>query len=1039
MADSAQIESLLRMLLNAMGAGMGGGPGSLPSDLNLANSALAQPSMLSGLLGGFLPSFKMQAPPTVLVSHFEEMQKRSSFRMRVNDFYTGYSPTAIKALEKLGVDRSTLVDANGQPTGLGRAISMGWNPTMGQMIGDPQVYKSQTAAMMKDVYQGVYFGRRGGAGGFGLTDKEISGNISAMHGLAYKGATGMFQRGPFNSRDMFEIQRMGVERGMMGGGDVSQLTNRTEGLAKTVKLGMAVFNTMNKEHVLENLQRMTAGTVSLTNTGSLDSLMMKVAGLAKAANVSVETMSRIAAEGASLYKQMGITGTGGAVAHMQTAFAAKLLTSNVGGASAIDPTTVARAGGFRNVVGILQQGAAGFAGSQFYQQSAFFARQGLGQVSTDLAAQGMNGTYNVGSTHRGLQALAAKYVKSGIAPGVAQVAARAALIAGQGAAASDQLAEMQERGRGFEMMVSQNRAQFDRDIGLDEDMRKFMRGPIANKEDREVRLNILSQRIMTRTGFGPAESRVIAEQQLKINLGTKEELDKYREIFNLQGLSNAATEAKEGQRSYTSAAERVMKKVKGRGGQTTIAGLAKAIFMGDSPGLAKLLSNPNMSSSDLDAFVRTARPTDIQMNQLILGNNDLPEEQKHMLSVLTAISGSEAVDLETFLGGDPNNNPLTTLQSALESRGSSSDDDLVKMFQRGSMAGNKTVADMGKDFSKFYQNKEINLETMSSFVQTNMNMSADEARKWLSNTSNMAGLLRMAGKAGLSGKVSRLGRLSGEVAANGGPLDALKKTLAEPDRKLAKEALEVVMRGDAKELESWRTTNPGKYEALERVTKASGRTVASLGTNQDTLKFMQEMRDEELVEKKEIEDDAVSGLKETMVAGAKELFQATVKPTTEQAEAAKARLEEFFGKDMIKEHGEALKKAGQEGGAAAIVDYARQHLNKQGKDVSESSLPRPEDVGYVLREISGINTKKKFEDLQFDVGEGKDKRKISGKQMLADQATAEGGDKSIIDILGKILTFLENTIKGQPLDHVPVNGGAPGSKGGGHGRGALPI
>ena len=935
MPDGLNPEMLLRLLMNVLGGGAPGGAqrSPFPSYLNLANVGQIQSGFLSGLLGNFFPAFKTQAPPTMLLSHFDEMQRRGALRSRTQDFYMGYSPTAIKAMTTLGFDKSTFITPQGVPTQLGRILSRGWNSVMGPLMGDPQAFKAQTANTMRDLYSGVFFGRGGGQSGFGLTESEIGRQVSALHNLSFKDNFGLFKRGPFNARGMFDIQRLGVERGMMIAGD---LTKRTENLAEVIKTGMAVFHTLDKEKVLENLQRMTQGTVALTNTSQLTGMMHKVAALAKAANLSIETMQRVATEGAALFKQVGITGTAGATMHAQTAMFTNLATSQVGGmAPLVGPQAVARAGGLGITRAILQRQNIGFMGSPFFQKGAFFATQGLpGGLSTQMRQKMLAGQLTPHDLSRGLNALTKQMGRQMFGGGqltnrqkmFARIAARARMETRQGQAATQFLEDAQERGGTFEILEMQQKAQFTTYLrGMPESVKPLMKS--NDPRLRSAQEDILTQRVQEENSqYSAAQARVVAQQMLGMVKMPASQRKAYMTQFQNRQLEAVAAEAQERTRVFSSIAERVFNTITTKGKGTSLRDVFRAAFIGNTK-IEKLIRGRTAISG---GNVRAALQ-DFDLGKYFIGQASFGAsgfQGKAVQAILTDIAGGSGFTAEEALGAGGEGGFFGTVNQALKESKQIANQKILDKFQKAGALGITTFDAAKEDFAEFFQNKDINLKTIQKFLTDKMGMGRHEAEKFATTSSNLSSVLALARKARPE-KFKTFRRSVITLRHR----DALRKKVAKGARKISDEDMDIITQATNPVLSKWVTD-----EEIETINKKYNIGLARGDEFEENAPHILHAMN---AERKKVEQQNIEDSKEKITADAKLIYDQAVNYLNQGLRPLSEKEAQQLGVSIKRKALERLSdltKKHQGDVAAAFTELQHEKAKKENRVFDESRV-----------------------------------------------------------------------------------------------------
>jgi hypothetical protein len=455
-------------------------------------------------------------PRNALASDIFYSQAKDKLREETTDrFYL--SPV----LQQMAGGRfGALKEKGGALTTTGSVLSALYNNTVGQMIEDPFMSRARVQNQMRDMFSGTFFGRRGGGGGFGLSEGQLQSQTQNLFNMGQGRQQSIFKQGAFSAPEMFEIAALGSERGLFEGANAQDISRRTEGLAKVIKTGQAVFKTMDKEGVLEAIQEITQGQVPLSNTGELNRAMFKIAAMARSANASIEVMSRLSAEGAALFRQVGIGGTTGAMAHTASARATQLMTGSMMGpqggnlGQVVNSQTVARAGGRRAVTALFQQQDIGLLGSGAFQENAFLMQEmnrlgaGTGAQRAEFERLFSRGELTEANRVQMTQAVAK-------AQGVGFGTIRSSMVMSRGLAAEDFI----NRQGSFEATRRAQRAHFRQTIQplLGDDQALFEGAALADESKNRLRVDTLAHAISVSPegqGKSPAQLKAMAQRMM---------------------------------------------------------------------------------------------------------------------------------------------------------------------------------------------------------------------------------------------------------------------------------------------------------------------------------------------------------------------------------------------------------------------------------------------------------------------------------------------------------------------------------------------
>ena len=290
------------------------------------------------MTGRQLPTPRLEMPGRYNMQ--VDMMKR--FR-NMNQEAMWQSPT-FEYIMTQGVGRATgrnfeqskqLIQGNKMLNMIRSAGSYGWN-----MFASPYTDQYQQIPMMaSEAYrQFSATPMQGPSGQFQMGfNYQQSKQFATKLYEATRGPSGMFQQGPFNPREMMEIStitqayggfsQLGAGKGEGRLNSMEAMVKRTKDVAKVIDVGMRVYGEMDKQKVVEKIMELTRGTVGLQNTGQIESLLLKVDAMARSANLSVDMMQKIAAEGADIARRVNITGSVGAVQAMQSVVTANAATA----------------------------------------------------------------------------------------------------------------------------------------------------------------------------------------------------------------------------------------------------------------------------------------------------------------------------------------------------------------------------------------------------------------------------------------------------------------------------------------------------------------------------------------------------------------------------------------------------------------------------------------------------------------------------------------------------------------------------------------
>jgi len=359
MPNDLDLQQILGLLTNLLGGGAQQRPlryAGLP--MHFTQSYKYQPGFAETIFDMISPYREKLAPPTVLQSDWTQMVRMSQLRTKTQ--FSMLNPMATRAttmfLDKIyeGKGAQKLSEFQQQ-----HPFVYNWmyKPAMGAMFG-PGVAEDRARAY-EDVHRffmGRTFQMPSGQTRMGLPTDAAKQVTSRLYGLAYRdtSGTGLFRRFPhFGALDMADIMRMGLDYGMQvptvqqgpqrGQMDVNKLVEQTKGLAKVIDAGMAVYKTLDKEKVIENLMELTRGRVPITDTVTMENMLYKLNSMARTLGVSTQYMQRIGVQGAKMFEQLGLPGDVGGFLGAGAMQVMGMATRGPG--AAFTPADVARLGG----------------------------------------------------------------------------------------------------------------------------------------------------------------------------------------------------------------------------------------------------------------------------------------------------------------------------------------------------------------------------------------------------------------------------------------------------------------------------------------------------------------------------------------------------------------------------------------------------------------------------------------------------------------------------------------------------------------------
>ena len=314
------------------------------------------------------PGIKQTGPPLFVQSDWEQILLRSEQERRIQSQAYQSSPMAEASLrmflQTTGIANAK--DANSIARKASQFDIFGFKPfpQLWNMFVSPGIQgeKAQAQIDLSRFFSGYTFGT-GINQRTGLGFNQIENLTQGLMKSTYRDDLGLFRKNEFlNMKDMSDIMRLSVDYGGQAVNE-DQLLRQTEGLAKVIQLGIGVYHTLDKEQVVQNIMELTRGQVPISDTVQLQNIVSKVHSLAKNANISIDYMQKIAAEGSALFEQMGISPTLGAITNANL----MMFTQTMAQGNLIPADQLARMGGRTGLKNIYLGQYADTLGSSSYQ------------------------------------------------------------------------------------------------------------------------------------------------------------------------------------------------------------------------------------------------------------------------------------------------------------------------------------------------------------------------------------------------------------------------------------------------------------------------------------------------------------------------------------------------------------------------------------------------------------------------------------------------------------------------------------------------
>lgn len=309
--DPNQLMAILQMV-------MGGGAGGLQQMTSggnpqyFTNTMMHTPGVMEQLFSSFT-GIQKRPPDTMLVSQFRDIMVRSELSRSIQSQVMKTSPAAEAsirfALQTLGMSRqqsTQLAQGIGNYQIMGMPVlASAWNMMFGSGV---QGQKAAAAVDLQRFFSGFRFqpNQQDWQSSTGIGFNATMDLTNRLYQSTYKDALGMRQkiRG-FGITDMTDIMKMGVEYGAPVE-NTEKLISQTENMAKMIKAGMNIYQTMSKENVFENIMALTRGKTPITQATSLETMLFQINALADQANIGIQYMQKIAEESSALFEAAGV-------------------------------------------------------------------------------------------------------------------------------------------------------------------------------------------------------------------------------------------------------------------------------------------------------------------------------------------------------------------------------------------------------------------------------------------------------------------------------------------------------------------------------------------------------------------------------------------------------------------------------------------------------------------------------------------------------------------------------------------------------------
>lgn len=308
--------------------------------------------LLNTLKSIVFPNAVTSAPSTLTNFDFQRIQRETALRQETIDKYNAFNPAALAlasgALNSLGIKNShqLFINPEGGLKPLGKITGDLFNRFLGDYAGVySNIGKMQT--IVQDTLRGAIINDQSlSRTTSGVSLYEANNITQRLLEGTYTDSTFSRRRGRYDASDITETFRIGRDYQIFNGATRDQIVQRTQGLSQILQQGQTTFGTEDKEAILQNILRITGGSVALTDSTQISSALTKVKNLARSAHLSIDLLSAVLERGSEVSKQLGSVGQVGSNVALNTINDLRLI-SSVGGP--LNQSIIAQAGGIRNV------------------------------------------------------------------------------------------------------------------------------------------------------------------------------------------------------------------------------------------------------------------------------------------------------------------------------------------------------------------------------------------------------------------------------------------------------------------------------------------------------------------------------------------------------------------------------------------------------------------------------------------------------------------------------------------------------------------
>jgi hypothetical protein len=733
--DNGMIGSFLQML------GANQQPQRIPYQNNAAfpmsnvTQAYYQPNMLMSILQPLLmPGIKQIAPPLVMEHDWNRMRRLDAARNAAYSTPAAFSGEALRAVELIGNQFSSGIGTRAAEM----MMQMPEHPMLGglaSMAANAMGLGGGLASEHNTVYQNVAryfsgpsFGPRGRmfAGDTGEQSRSIT---DALARLAYRDSQGpndirhstsLLPRIPgFKMADYDDVMRLGLDYGMKatrnddGNINIDDLMKKTEGMAKAIDAGMAIYRTFDKEEVLQNVINLTRGALPANNVGEIENALYKFKAMANSMNVSMEFIQQFGEEQAKLLENLGIKGVSAASIGIGSHFMRTRIID------AMSPQDVANMGGQQGVLRAHTMATYAFLGSSAYRQlGAEFSMSDLTGTSKETIAARIARGEKPGADFENIamEKLREKYRDIGLTGGAIEMAAKGEYEK-RAAGGVGALTEYTEQTRGA--LLSSR----DKYLGIESEMISRLKqdpnivtglrakSPEAWESMMAKYLTSVDERLDPQMA---REQAKIMANALKIDPKVLEQQQRLQSEEQIRLMSQNAD------RQPMGIFANFAKKIAGEDKASTLSGVLSAglygtVLTGNDP-----IHGYGVGEKDVAAFKREIEVKRNRYRSYLAGN-------------IRAIGASDlaAIDITSKLGKDNAVDTITALTKAVSGKNAIdvatdiNDMDLIESWGRGDSRGGQMPQDVIDEVkSAFHPHEKI---TLWSLRQRGFNLGAQDA------------------------------------------------------------------------------------------------------------------------------------------------------------------------------------------------------------------------------------------------------------------------------------------------------------------------